>query len=125
VSSQKTIKEYSVPPVSATTKAKFQQLIALHYYLTGTSFQRIEEASLSNAIQLLRPDPNLLPNRKMIAGTLLDRNYDHLKKMCDSSLGDQQQYFCIATDGWSNILNEPIVNYIATSSQITLLPNKT
>lgn len=34
-SSQKSIRAYALPPVSAANKASFQEKIALHYYITG------------------------------------------------------------------------------------------
>jgi hypothetical protein len=116
--SQRSICDYAVPSIDRKTKAKFQELIALHYYLTGTSFQRIEDPNLAKAIQLLRPDADLLPTRRMLAERLLDKNYDKIKSMSTSCLSDKANCFCLATDGWSNVRNEPIINYIAIS------PNK-
>jgi hypothetical protein len=119
-SNQKKITSYAIPPVSQKDKTKFQQLMALHYYLTGTSFARIEESSLAKAIEVLRPDQNLLPSRKLLAEKLLDNNYEQLKKVNESYLRDKLSYFCLTTDGWSNIRNDPIINYIATSPKKTL-----
>ena len=38
-----------VPP---TTQAAFDKAIALHYYLTGTAFERVEEKNLLTAVQV-------------------------------------------------------------------------
>jgi hypothetical protein len=119
-SSQQSMRNYALPPLSHAAKIKFQQTIALHYYLTGTAFQRIEDDTLAKAIALLRPDAGLLPSRKMLSGPLLDKNYNHLKKISDAHLARKLSFFCLATDGWSNVLNEPIVNYIAISPNTTI-----
>ena len=59
--------------------------MALHYYVTGTSFARIEQSDLLNALQILRADVTL-PSRKDLAGKLLDDCYNDLKsKVCFTS----------------------------------------
>jgi hypothetical protein len=120
VSGQRSISEFLLPQVSPKTKKKFHERIALHYYLTGTSFQRIEEPTLASALQLLRPDHGLLPSRKSLAGVLLDKAFERVKKESELSLSDKAIYFCLATDGWSNVRNEPIINYIALSPMRSL-----
>jgi len=42
---QKAMTQYTLPPMSNTMQHKFEEAIALHYYVTGNSFQRIEEQS--------------------------------------------------------------------------------
>eukprot|EP00474_Spongospora_subterranea_P005887 CRZ06345.1 hypothetical protein [Spongospora subterranea] len=54
----------------------------------------------------------------MLAERLLDKNYDEIKAISTSCLSDKLICFCLAADGWSNVNNEPIINYIAIS------PNK-
>jgi hypothetical protein len=56
---QSSIRNYFLPPVSAKDKTSFQTHIALHYYATGTSFQRVEDGHLARAIAMLRSDANL------------------------------------------------------------------
>jgi Protein of unknown function (DUF 659)/hAT family C-terminal dimerisation region len=117
---QKAITQYTLPPVPERVQAQFEETIALHFYLTGTSFQRVEEKNLAQAIHLLRPDA-ALPTRQKLAGPLLDECYNHLKKKQDSYMNSPSSCVCLITDGWSNIRNEPIVNYMATSEKTVFL----
>jgi hypothetical protein len=114
---QTSIKDQLLPKLDAYTKTKFEEAIAMHYFITGTSFQRIEEENLSIAIRILRPDA-VLPTRKKLAGQLLEKAYSSLKNKVDAHL--ENGAVCLITDGWSNVKNEPIVNYMAISPPITL-----
>ena len=53
--------------------------MAMHFYATGASFQRIEDCHLESAVAVLRPDPNLLSNRKKLESVLLDKCYTDIK----------------------------------------------
>ena len=70
------IKDHLLPKMNASTKERFEQAIAMHYYTTGTSFKRIEEPNLAVAIKILRPDA-VRPNRKKLAGPLLEQPLRH------------------------------------------------
>ncbi len=114
---QTNISSFVLPRTSTQVKSKFQELMAMHYFVTGTSFQRIEEENLSKAIALIRPDV-VLPDRKKVAGPLLDKCYKQLKNVVDKYLANQ--CVCLTTDGWTNILNNPIVNYMVVNSHKSL-----
>jgi hypothetical protein len=97
---------------------EFQTHIVLHYYYyyaTGTSYQRVEYVHLPRAIAMLRPDANLLGDRRKLASGLLDKCYDDIKSRADARTFNA--IACITTDGWTNIKNDPVVNYMATSSK--------
>jgi hypothetical protein len=53
--------------------------MAIYYYATGTSFQRVEDVPLKEAIKTRRPDDNLLQNRGQQASTLLDSYHNYLR----------------------------------------------
>jgi hypothetical protein len=55
----------------------------MHYYITWTSFARIDDPYLLKAFQLCRPDI-LLPSRNDLSGSLLDQCYFEVKKKVDS-----------------------------------------
>ncbi|MEN9524168.1 MAG: hypothetical protein RL536_237 [Candidatus Parcubacteria bacterium] len=114
-SRQTFIQQYALPPLSTKAKAEFQEKMAMHYYITGSSFQRIEDPILQEAIACLRPDRDILPSRKKLAGPLLEKCYESVKATCDQYLRQPSTYVCLATDGWSNIKNEAVVNYMAIS----------
>jgi hypothetical protein len=111
--------QYTLPAMSAKLNTEFQETMALHYYITGTAFQRIEDENLVKAIKMLRPDA-VLPDRKKLSGVLLDKCYNNVKKLRDSYMKSASSSICLTTDGWSNIRNEPIVNYMANSPSKTI-----
>lgn len=117
---QSSIMSHMLPSVTRQQKEKFQYHMAMHYYATGTSFQRIEDEHLKKAISILRPDQNLLPDRKKLATSLLDECYDDIKKRVHSHLANSNSMACLVSDAWSNIKNDPIVNYMATSPKVTM-----
>jgi preprotein translocase subunit SecD len=53
---QASISTFMFPKVDKATKERFQKHFAMHYYVTGTSFQRIEDPNLREAIKVLRPE---------------------------------------------------------------------
>nr|XP_032824721.1 uncharacterized protein LOC116950771 [Petromyzon marinus] len=73
------LKDHLIPKLNERTKEKFKQAIAMHYFVLGTSFQQVEEENLMIAVKALCPDA-VLPNRKRLAGLLLDRAYIDMKK---------------------------------------------
>ena len=58
-----------------------------------------------------------LPTRKQLAdnsaGELLQECYEKVKVKVKKALSNDGNFVCIATDAWSNIANEPVVNYMA------------
>jgi hypothetical protein len=78
-SRQHSIKEFAIPVVSKQQKVQFQKHIAMHYYATGSSFQRVEDVHLIVAIKTLRPDNGLLPNRRQLATSLFDTCHKDVK----------------------------------------------
>jgi hypothetical protein len=72
------IKEFALPAVSKQEKNRFQQHMALHYYSTGTPFQRVEDVHLMAAIKALRPEDHLPPSRKQLSSNLLDSCHEGL-----------------------------------------------
>jgi hypothetical protein len=94
---------------------KFQKTMAYLYFVTGTSFQPIEDSLMGDAIRILRPDDGLLPNRQKLGGDLLEECYRELSNKVNKYLTTVSAGICLITDGWSNVRNEPIVNNMASS----------
>jgi Protein of unknown function (DUF 659)/hAT family C-terminal dimerisation region len=117
-SRQSSIWAYGLPKVAVKNKQQFQEHMAMHFYATGTSFQRIDDVHLKEAIKVLRPDDGMLPNRKQLATTLLDKCHQKLMAKVDARL--KCATACLTTDGWSNIKNDPVVNYMAVSPECSL-----
>ena len=85
--------------------------MAMHFYVTGALFQRIERCHLESAVAVLRPNLNLLPNRKKLASVLLNKCYTGIKGQVDDRLA--KAVVCITTYRWTNIKYDPMVNYIS------------
>jgi hypothetical protein len=93
---QSSIKQYALPTVSKTQKVEFQKQMALHYYATGTSFQRVKDLHLKNAICALRPNESLLPSRKQLGSTLLDKC--HVELLAKVNLRLSGATMCLTTN---------------------------
>jgi hypothetical protein len=113
----KELKLFAIPHFTAAEQTKFNLEMAMHFYCTGTSFVRIEDPHLLQAIQLARPGARL-PTRKQLAddssGGLLEMCYSNTKDV-KKLLSAKSKYISITSDAWSSVLNEPIVDYMAVS----------
>jgi hypothetical protein len=78
----------------------------------------MEDPHLLKAFQICRPDVKL-PTRKELSSSLLNQCYDDVKKKVDSYLA-LSPYHCMTSDGWSNIKNEPIINYMIVSPSVSI-----
>jgi hypothetical protein len=115
---QSSIKKYALSTISKTHKAKFQKHMAIHYYATGTSFQRVEDLHLKNVIYALRPNKSLLPSRKQLGSILLDKCHAEVLSKVDLRLSGAT--VCLTTDAWSNIKNDFVINYMVVSPTCSL-----
>ncbi|KAH6578256.1 hypothetical protein BASA50_004697 [Batrachochytrium salamandrivorans] len=118
-STQTSITNYAAPKLTKGQLATLHETIAMHYFCTGTSFQRIEEQHLLKAFQVVNPSVTL-PSRQKLAGSLLESCYKKVKIEVDKILSCKTQNLCITSDGWSNISNEAVVNYMAVSPNQTI-----
>jgi Protein of unknown function (DUF 659) len=87
--------------------------MALHYYSTGTSFQRVADVHLKAANMVLRPDDNLLPSRRQLSSSLLDSCHECLQAKVDKRMNGDTA--CMITHAWSNVTNDSVINYMAVS----------
>jgi Protein of unknown function (DUF 659) len=117
ISIQTSMASHAVPSLTKEQLKAFQKDMALHYFVSGTSFQRIEEANLAKALARLRPGL-ILPSRKQLAGPLLDECYLDVKNRVTSIMNNAVS--CIISDGWSNIAMESVINYMAVSPERSL-----
>ncbi|KAH9274446.1 hypothetical protein BASA83_003077 [Batrachochytrium salamandrivorans] len=112
------ILQYTLPKLMKRDLTKIEEALAMHYYLTGTAFSRIEEENLLSAFRICRPDI-VLPDRKKLGGALLDSCYAKVKSVVDNHIEEIKLNACLTSDAWSNIKNEPIVNYMLISDSST------
>ena len=114
-SHQTSINQYALPKLSIKQKQELQKNMAMLHYATGTSFQYIKEFHLKDAIKVLRPDDSLLPNRKQLSSTLLNKFHQVVLTKVKTCM--KGSTCCLTTDGWSNVKNDPVVNYMAVSPE--------
>ena len=96
-----------------------RKYLALHYYVSASPFQRVEEQHLRKAFQICRADVQL-PSRKDLAGPLLDVVYEEIKLETDKILSDKTKEFTVTTDAWSNVCNQSVIDFVAVNPQCTL-----
>lgn len=109
---------FTIPALSVKSKAEFHSLIAMHYYMTGMSFVRIEESHFIQGLKILRPNITL-PSRKDMAGKLLHKAYGEVQAKVGLWL-NRDTYSCLTSDSWNNIKNKAVVNYMLVSEEMSL-----
>ena len=77
------IKIYGVPKLTNGETRKVESCLAMHYYITGTAFHRIEEEHLLEAFQICRNDIKS-PNCKKLSNELMTSCYQKVKKGVDA-----------------------------------------
>jgi hypothetical protein len=118
LSKQTSITAITVPMLKPSQKNAFQLRYAMYVYATATSFNRVENKYLKEAIKMLRPGDNILPTRKQLATTLLHKCYNELRERVEKQL--RGKTVCMTNDSWSNVKNDPIMNFMAASPACTL-----
>lgn len=96
--------------VSRTTEAEKSQLdlnVARFFYSCNIPFNAVEADEFSKMVKSLRPSYTP-PNRKALAGPLLDKVYLDVKDEMSKDISPAQA-LTICQDGWSNIHNDPII----------------
>ncbi|KAH9269353.1 hypothetical protein BASA83_008578 [Batrachochytrium salamandrivorans] len=91
----------------------------MHCYLTGTTFSRIEEESLPSAFRICRPDIVMPDRKKGCSAHCLTVVMPRSKSVVDNHIKEMKLNACLTLDAWSNIKNEPIVNYMLISDSST------
>jgi len=92
--------------------------LAMYFYITGTSFQWVEEKHLLFAFKVARPNVEV-PIRKILAGRALERCYEKVWIASEKTLQVSNRIGCIITDSSSNTNNESIVNYMIIVDQLS------
>lgn len=105
----RTVQQKIKHSVIITTKAEKEKLdvvIAKFFYSCNISFNTAENPHFKKMIETLRPGyPS--PNRKELAGGLLNKVYDE----CELEMKDylKGKTLTLMQDGWSNVHNNPVI----------------
>lgn len=68
---QKTMDQFGVSKLSAKQAKLLQRRVAMHFYVTGTPFERVDVKYLQQTFDMCRPGIKL-PNRHKLSDELLD-----------------------------------------------------
>jgi hypothetical protein len=94
---QTKITKYTLPALTSDEQSKFENLLACHYYATGTSFLRVDCPFLHSALKTLRPDLRI-PSRQKIGGELLDRVHEKVESNVFNHIYNNNSMITIGTD---------------------------
>lgn len=82
---------------------RMEEALAMHAYVTGMSFEAVEDCHLQRALTILRQNVKL-PDKKRLEGDLLHRCYDKMHKQVWGYLtSSSSPRVCIKRDAWSNM----------------------
>jgi len=88
------------------------QKVADMFYRTAIPFAIVDSAAFKDMMAAARPAYGpLLPTSRTLSGVLLDKTFKDYEERGESLVSDCSQY-SLATDGWSNIINQHLVNFI-------------
>lgn len=97
------------PNAPFTSSAQFQELMAMHFYATGTPLTRVADPHLVQAIATLQPEAQL-PTPEALAGPLLDACYRGVQEKAALLLGASGTNACVVSaDGGGGATNYMVV----------------
>ena len=96
-----------VVKTDASTRDKLDRTVAEFFYGCNVPFSVADHPLFIQMVDRLRPGYRS-PDRKKLAGPLLDSVHQDMKKAMKAKLQDVESV-TLVQDGWSNIHNEPVV----------------
>lgn len=91
---------------------ELDDMLSKAIYVSGTPLAIVEHPLWQEFFKRLRPSYKL-PTRKKVSSTLLDSQYGKMKAAVDDEI-KSASVLHLQCDGWSNVRNEPILNFIIT-----------
>lgn len=102
----------TVDRLSLAEKQKCDDAVASFFLRTSIPLSIADSEPFKNLINVLRPAYGKhVPSSKVIGGRLLDEEYEQIKKSNLEKIRKAKSY-SIVTDGWTNLRNEHILNFI-------------
>lgn len=92
---------------------KANELLARAIYASGSSLRIVENRFWLEYISFLRPAYKV-PTRYEISGPLLNKEYEAVSALVNEQIAVAESV-AIMCDGWTNVRNEPIVNFVVTT----------
>lgn len=94
------------------SQQELNELLSKAIFVSGAPLSLFEHPLWEEFFAKLRPSFEL-PSRKQISTALLDFHYEKTKKMVDDEVKNSNVLH-LQLDGWSNIRNESIINFVVT-----------
>jgi len=116
---QPSMRDFVVPKLTTREQQSFDKNLSMFFYMTGTSYQRIDDPYFEKAMQLLRPSVTV-PTRQRLATSLLDSAYDDVRERVIKLTSTSSYPVTTVTDGWTDIKNDSVVNYMACNKDYSL-----
>ena len=89
--------------------------IAHAFYASGIPLATIENPFFIQALHKINPEYHP-PSRKVLSTSLLEKEYKQISSNIKKQINDAN-YICLTSDGWTNIHQESIINFMVTTSQ--------
>jgi len=96
-------------------EVKLDTLFARAIYASGTLFSIVENCHWKAFFKAL-PPAYVLPSRFQLSNSLLDAEFERVRVDMFEKLASTDAV-AIMADGWSNIRNEPIINFVISMPQ--------
>ena len=93
--------------------------LARAIYASGCPLQLTTNKHWKRFFQVIRP-AYTVPSRYMLSNNLLDSEYNRVQEKVKETT-DKSDCLCIISDGWSNIHNEGLINFLLTTPQPVFL----
>ncbi|XP_063217395.1 uncharacterized protein LOC134528077 [Bacillus rossius redtenbacheri] len=101
--------------MTPTAKDKANELLAKAIYVSGAPLSMVEHPLWQEFFKLIRPAYSL-PTRKSVSTTLLDAEFAKTQNRIKGIIADARN-LALQCDGWSNLRNESILNFIINTPQ--------
>ena len=97
-----------VVKTSKEQKAKLDTAVGRYLFSQNVAFSGVENPHFVKLCSSLRPGYQP-PNRKQIAGPILDQVYGEIQTSMNSEISKSKSVLVLSQDGWSSVMNNPII----------------
>ena len=96
-------------------KEEIDTAIARAFYASGIPLATIENPFIIQALHKINPEYQP-PSRKSLSTTLLEKEYKQVSADINKQIKNAN-YICLTSDGWTNIHQQSIINFMITTPQ--------
>ena len=96
-------------------KKEIDTKLARAFYASGIPLATIENPFFIQALHKINPEYHP-PSRKVLSTSLLEKEYKQISSDIKKQINDAN-YICLTSDGWTNIHQESIINFMVTTPQ--------